>query len=63
MVVTTDSIVLEYFAPNTDITYLNFDWTKVTQEILNHDLNNKGQFIINFTDKGMQDSSLLKVEP
>ena len=62
-VVATDSIVLEYFAPGTDITYLNFDWINLTQEILNHDLNNKGQFVINFTNKGMQDSTLVKIEP
>lgn len=54
---------MDYFAPNTNITFLNFDSLILSQKHQSHELNHKGQFTINFTNKGWLDRIKCQIEP
>ena len=63
MIVSLSDAVLDYFAPNTNITYVNFKPIELAQKVTTHALNHKGQFEVNYGENDIQTTIKAELEP
>jgi hypothetical protein len=55
--------IINYFAPNTNITFVNFSPKEWNKDVYEHEINNKGQFIVNFAYSGLEEPVCAKIVP